>query len=340
MAQEELIPSAQTSAEVFTALSPTETAAPPTKDAIDQLLSNLEGTPVRFVYPTPMANPGTEWRPPAYVPPLALRPDDHFYFQRPNPSDQVNWPHPQYRYGSTYFGDLSVHTGVDFDAKWGSPVLAAGAGEVIWTGAGLYRGIDDPTDPYGLAIAIRHDFGYEGEPLYTIYAHLSEIQVWLGQRVEAGDQIGKVGDTGHTSGPHLHFEVRLGRNDFFGSRNPELWMVPYEGWAVLVGKITTSGGFPLTEHLVQIRDLDTDERWTVWTYVETVANPDDAYDENYVISDLPSGPYEIRVDYWGVKFTTQLFLYPGRTNVVNFHGWTGFELESDHQQAQLLYPPD
>jgi murein DD-endopeptidase MepM/ murein hydrolase activator NlpD len=339
MQQEDLMPSQQPSPVGQGTPEPSATSIAPTEDAIDRLLSDLEATPVRFVYPTPNVNIGSEWRPPAYEVPLALRPEDHFYFRRPTPSDQVTWPHPQYRYGSTYFGDLSIHTGVDIGADRGSPVLAAGSGTVIWTGAGLYRGIDDPSDPYGLAIAIRHDFGHQGEPLYTIYAHLSEILVWLGQRVESGEQIGKVGETGQTSGPHLHFEVRLGRNDFFGSRNPELWVVPPEGWSVLAGKITTTGGLPLADQLIQITNLETENRWNVWTYLQEVANPDEEYDENFVISDLPAGAYEIRVDYWGVKFFTQLYLYPGRTNILNFHGWDGFELESEIEEAELFNPP-
>lgn len=303
------------------------TPEPPTADAIDQLLEELKATPVRFVVPTMMPDQEPAWRPPPYEPPLALRPEDHFYLYRPIPSDEVNWPHPEYRYGNTFFGDSVVHTGVDLGADLGAPVLAAGSGVVVWVGYGLYRGYEDPNDPYGLAIAIRHDFGHKGQQLYTIYAHLEKTDVWLGQRVSGKEQIGRVGSTGHSTGPHLHFEVRLGENDYYRTRNPELWMVPPEGWAVLAGKILGSYGQYLMEHLVEIRNIESGKTWQVRTYRQVAINMDDEYRENFVISDLPSGPYEIRVTYYGVKLTDQLFLYPGITNFITFQGWSGFSRE-------------
>ncbi len=198
---------AEAVAQIATATPPAPTATP---DALQSLLAQLEATPVRFVVPTALPETENPWRPPPYEAPLALRPEDHFYFLRPIPSGEVNWPHPLYRYGGTFFGENTVHTGVDLPADRGTPVLAAGSGVVVWEGFGLYRGIDDPDDPYGLAVAIRHDFGYAGQQLYTIYAHMDRSYVWLGQRVEAGQQIGEVGATGRVSGPHLHFEVRQG----------------------------------------------------------------------------------------------------------------------------------
>jgi murein DD-endopeptidase MepM/ murein hydrolase activator NlpD len=316
-----------------------QTPQPSTPDAIDQLLENLKATPVRFVVPTSVPDGAPAWRPPPYEPPLALRPEDHFYLYRPIPSDEVNWPHPLYRYGNTFFGESAVHTGVDLGADLGAPVLAAGPGEVVWVGYGLYRGFEDPTDPYGLAIAIRHDFGYQGKQLYTVYAHLQKAYVWLGQRVQGKEQIGEVGSTGHSTGPHLHFEVRLGDNDYYMTRNPELWMVPPEGWAVLAGRIMGTYGQYLMEHLVEIRNLESNQKWQVWTYKLVAINMDDEYRENFVISDLPSGPYEICVDYQGVKLTTQLFLYPGRTNFISFQGWSGFSQEEINPQEDQDFQP-
>ena len=65
------------------------------------------------------------------------------------------------------------------------------------------------------------------QPLYTLYGHLSEIDVQVGQQVTAGQQIGKVGQAGIATGSHLHFEVRLGENTYQASRNPELWLTPH-----------------------------------------------------------------------------------------------------------------
>jgi murein DD-endopeptidase MepM/ murein hydrolase activator NlpD len=217
-----------------------------------------------------------------------------------------------------------VHTGVDLGADRGAPVIAAGSGEVVWAGYGLYRGAYDINDPYGLAVAIRHDFGHQGDVLYTIYAHMQSMLVWDGQRVELGEQIGTVGSTGHADGPHLHFEVRTGENRYFNTRNPELWVVPPEGWAVLAGQVRDTVGNQLPEKLITIRSIETDNTWEVWTYTNVTIHPDPTYNENFVISDLPAGPYEITIDFIGRSFIAQMYLYPGQTNFLIFTGRNGF----------------
>jgi murein DD-endopeptidase MepM/ murein hydrolase activator NlpD len=279
------------------------------------------------------------WRPPPYPAPWALQPQDHFLFARPIPSGEVNWPNPRYRYGSTAFGQETIHTGVDLGAARHTPVLAAGAGEVVWVGFGLYRGVEDLTDPYGLAIALRHDFGYDLQPLYTVYAHLQSSQVWPGQRVQVGEQIGTVGDTGRASAPHLHFEVRVGENRYFNTRNPELWLVPAEGWGVLAGRVENTFGGELAEYLVQIRSLDTEQVWEVWTYARGTVVPDEFYQENFVISDLPAGPYAVQIDFSGRRYVTYLYLQPGQTSRVQFAGRLGFLEQPEVAALDLSRPP-
>lgn len=87
------------------------------------------------------------------------------------------------------------HTGIDIASPHGSPVTTAGAGEVIF--AGWMRG-------YGQVIIIDHGSGYA-----TVYAHMSKILVDDGAAVKKGALIGRVGQTGVATGPHLHFEVRV-----------------------------------------------------------------------------------------------------------------------------------
>lgn len=156
--------------------------------------------PFRLTLPTPGAEPVSGWRPPLYPVPWAMSPYDHFYFARPIAADEVNWPLPDYRYGGIFFAGNIVHTGVDIDADFGAPVYAAGPGTVVWAGWGLfYETPGDESDPYGLAVAIRHDFGYQGQQLYTVYAHMSAITTLVGQHLETGDQLGLVGATGATT---------------------------------------------------------------------------------------------------------------------------------------------
>lgn len=268
-----------------------------------------------------------EWAPPPYPAPWVVRAEDHFYFSRPIPSGEQTWLHPRYRYGNTHFGEEPTHTGVDIVGQQGTPVLASGPGEVVWVGYGLYRGVHDETDPYGLAIAIEHDFGHRGQQLFTVYAHLSEVHVWDGQRVQGGDLIGTVGITGDASGTHLHFEVRLGENHYFATRNPELWTVPPQGWGVLAGRLLHWNNRPIEEHLIQLTNLDTEQHWQAWTYVRDTVHPDDHYQENVVIGDLPAGPYEAQVNYWGRAYKSQFYVYPGQTNFIEFVGFEGFRID-------------
>ncbi len=87
------------------------------------------------------------------------------------------------------------HTGIDLAAPTGTTVFAAGTGTVIFAGWSNWG--------YGNSIVLAH-----GPTLYTLYGHLSRINVRCGQFVNAGTPIGAVGTTGNSTGPHLHFEIR------------------------------------------------------------------------------------------------------------------------------------
>jgi murein DD-endopeptidase MepM/ murein hydrolase activator NlpD len=89
---------------------------------------------------------------------------------------------------------VMTHPGLDLSAPMGTQVTAASPGTVIHAG---------PGGNYGNLVMIRHDNGFE-----TRYAHLSAVTVQKGDRVVAGQEVGKVGSTGYSVGPHLHFEVR------------------------------------------------------------------------------------------------------------------------------------
>lgn len=290
--------------------------------------------PLRFVFPTPAPPPVSAWRPPLYPVPWAPTIYDHFYFTRPIAADEINWPSQNYRYGGEFFEDV-IHTGVDIPAPEGTPVLAAGPGKVVWAGYGVYRGGNDPTDPYGLAVTIRHDFGYQDQPLYTVYGHLNQVDVAVGQHVETGDQLGLVGKTGRVTGPHLHFEVRLENNDFYSTRNPELWVAPPIGWGILAGRLMDSNGQLVPQLPLIVTSLANNQNWFGRSYGLEAVNSDPYYQENLVIGDLPAGKYTLRVAYAGLNFTQEIEIQAGLVTYFNFYGKGGFELGSPPEQESL-----
>ncbi len=92
-----------------------------------------------------------------------------------------------------FTGERAYHAGIDIANRRGTPVYAAQNGRVVYTG---YRG------NYGRTVILRHPQGY-----ITIYAHLEKIYVKRSQTVQQGNKIGTVGNTGRSTGPHLHFEI-------------------------------------------------------------------------------------------------------------------------------------
>jgi murein DD-endopeptidase MepM/ murein hydrolase activator NlpD len=304
--------------------SPTLEILPSATVQVDPLVSPPAGSSsasLRFVFPTPRPAPVSAWRPALYDVPWAITPNDHFYFTRPIAADEVNWPLADYRYGAAWPGmENVIHSGVDIDAPVGTPVMAAASGKVVWVGYGLSSGSENLDDPYGLAIMILHDFGYQGYHLMTVYAHLSEIGVVTGQVVSSGEVIGKVGITGLTTGPHLHFEVRVeSSSTFYTTRNPELWLVPPQGWGVLVGKIMLNSWTPLYQQDVYLKSVANGNTWLIRTYADSaVVHSDGYYDENLVLSDLPAGDYIVSLTYDDTVYSHEVTILPGMVNYLSF----------------------
>jgi murein DD-endopeptidase MepM/ murein hydrolase activator NlpD len=103
-------------------------------------------------------------------------------------------------------GSRRFHSGIDIGAPMGAPVVAAGSGTVIT--AGRLGG-------YGNAVVIQHNGVQQ-----TLYGHLSEVFVLPGQTIEQGTVVGRVGSTGNSTGPHLHFESRMSTVDGWVAVDP------------------------------------------------------------------------------------------------------------------------
>ena len=107
-------------------------------------------------------------------------------------------------------GRGAMHAGLDFRGPMGAPIHAAAKGKVSFVGS---------KSGYGNVVEIRH-----GNGLMTRYAHMSKFAAKVGQQVAAGDVIGAIGSTGRSTGPHLHFEVRI--NDRAVNPRPFLEYAP------------------------------------------------------------------------------------------------------------------
>ena len=281
--------------------------------------------PLAVPLPTSGSEPQSSWRAPLYPIPWALTEHDHFYLQRPVTVDNFNSQQPSYRYGGVFFAPDVPHTGVDFAVPEGTPVVAAGDGQVIWAGTGLLFGDDDAEDPYGIAVAIKHDFGWGNKPLFTLYGHLSVAYVQKGDFVKAGDLIALSGNTGFSTGPHLHLEVRLDTNNYYQTYNPELWLAPVQGTGVVVGKLTDGAGEMLLKQEVILENQATLEEFTGKTYgsIYTV-NGDPFYDENFALSDIPAGTYKVRIPYYGYMYELLIQVKPGAVTYFRYRGLMGF----------------
>jgi murein DD-endopeptidase MepM/ murein hydrolase activator NlpD len=114
---------------------------------------------------------------------------------------EEQWTWPVSGTISDYFGTRNGrHYGLDIAAPIGTPIIAADGGAVTKS---YY------SDSYGNVVFIRHDNGYE-----AVYAHLNKRDVQAGETVRSGQKIGEVGNTGHSHGAHLHFEVHKGSWNF------------------------------------------------------------------------------------------------------------------------------
>jgi murein DD-endopeptidase MepM/ murein hydrolase activator NlpD len=136
--------------------------------------------------------PGGQTRPskPPAPPPLTTVPEQY--------SGAMRWPLDAYIVSSEYgerWGKL--HKGMDMAAHVGEPVYAIADGEVIYAGDGLTG--------YGNVVILRHD-----RKTTSLYAHNSELKVKQGDQITKGTLVALLGNTGHSTGPHVHFEIRDG----------------------------------------------------------------------------------------------------------------------------------
>lgn len=227
------------------------------------------------------------------------------------PAERLS-PSSVYLYGTTRLGDLDVHHGQEFENPVGTSVYAVADGTIVVAGTDTVPMCGDDGNKvcgrdlspesggyYGQVIVLQLAQTYNGQKVFALYGHLSKIGVAKGDVVKRGDLIGEIGASGVALGPHVHFEVRLGVNDYAHTRNPILWMTPLAGRGSLAGRITDYRGNLMRGAVVNIVSANGDGgRFTTETYSRDrypAVNADDEIGENFALADLLPGDYIIRV---------------------------------------------
>lgn len=232
----------------------------------------------------------------------------NFPFLRPIPIITVD---PTYRFASTQNGSRELHRGVEFYQAFGTSVLAAGAGRVAFAGDDMDEKVALWPEFYGNYVVIEHDFG--GQAAFTLYGHLSKLDMQTGEMVAAGQKIGEVGASGSAIGSHLHFEARYGQNDYFAARNPELWFAPLEGMGALAGRIYDPN-HPQVRGAVRIQRMEGGKIADYPAYQPMDIYPSELVvenGENFALNDLPAGQYRLTFVYGGKVYERFAEILPG-----------------------------
>ncbi|MEJ2208555.1 MAG: peptidoglycan DD-metalloendopeptidase family protein [Anaerolineae bacterium] len=256
-------------------------------------------TPTSTQTPTPTATPSPTATPTQTPTPTPASAVDHLWLSRPigPEAEGDRSPGTYFPYGATGGGRYHLHHGVDYTNPAGTPVLAAAAGRVIVAGNDLETIYGLKPDFYGNLVIQELDQGFNGQPVYALYGHLSEIGVAVGQHLDTGDVLGRVGMTGVAIGNHLHLEVRLGVNDYEHTRNPVLWLRPGADEGAIAGRVLDAEGQPIPETMVTFFRAAEPNKWwrQVQTYANSEVNADDELGENFALAYVPAGEYLVKV---------------------------------------------
>lgn len=239
--------------------------------------------------------------------------DGHFILQRPIQPPNNDSVDPTYRFASTANGKREPHHGVEFLDSYGTPVQAAADGVVLFAGPDVEAVYSPWTNFYGNVIVIKHE-----NELFTLYGHLSVIDVQTGDSVQAGEKIGEVGQTGVATGSHLHFEVREGdAQDYFSTQNPELWLIPKRDernlkyGTLMLSVVDGESRFQFTDLTIQ-RYVDSSETPEKTFYLVTYVNEMVKGSENAAISGLKAGHYRIALKLNGYLYERWVEVQSGK----------------------------
>lgn len=247
-----------------------------------------------------------------------------FIFQPPISASGVDSIDRGYPFGGTLGGTREIHHGVEFHNPSGTPVLAAAAGRVVYAGDDTTRKFSPWNGFYGNLVVLEHTLGGATfETLYTLYAHLSKINVTHGQSVQPGDKIGEVGMTGTAAGSHLHFEVRTYPDDYATALNPEMWLIPHAGNGSLALLVQDPGGAVRVPDFFNVQyfpDRSGPEafRQQVNPYPAEILETQEPWGEIAALGDQPAGWYRLTFIWSGRLYERWVQVQPMLLTLVLF----------------------
>jgi hypothetical protein len=278
----------------------------------------VQSTPIPQIQPTAALPCTAAW---CIVP-------GHFYLSLPIAPPNKTIPESSYLFGSDEDGTRPPHHGVEFVNPGGTPILAAGDGTVEYAGMDHRVIFAEQPDIYGNLVIIRHKITLNGEALFSLYGHMSKILVSTGDVVKQGQKIGEVGKTGAALGDHLHFEVRVGQNDYAHSTNPLLWLPLNQNSTgqvdgIIVGTITDMEG--RLRYFPNIRILPQDQPpssaspvYNPRSYADSSIPGDPVWNEVFIQTDLPAGSYSVTLTHHNKPQTIQVQVRAGLVTTVHF----------------------
>ncbi|MBP6016272.1 MAG: peptidoglycan DD-metalloendopeptidase family protein [Candidatus Promineofilum sp.] len=225
-----------------------------------------------------------------------------------------------YPYGSDGSGRYLLHNGLDMADEDESLASAAADGTVIVARDDVDEMFGWRCDWYGALVVIRLDELWAGQPVYTLYGHIQDVQVSEGQHVQRGDPVARQGTAGVAVVAHLHLEVRVGENTFGATQNPLLWVEPPAGRGVIAGRLIDPDGRAWQGITVTLIDRSgTADFVNTWTYLDDpqhLIRPGAAYAENFVFGPVAAGSYDVYTKIQGVEYRQPVEVLDGQVSAV------------------------
>lgn len=244
----------------------------------------------------------------------------HFWLTKPLPGGGRTLLNTNYPYGFDALGAYLLHNGIDVAETLGTPLLAVDAGTVVVAQKDDEELYGWRCDWYGELVVVELDRQWLGQPVFALYGHVLNINVVVGDRVGRGEQIAEVGFGGAARVPHLHFELRVGANEFGSTRNPMLWLEIPATRGVVAGRLVDPLGRPWQGVLVNaIAEDEEGQDVTTWTYLDDplhLVNPDEQLAENFVFADIRPGMYELILFLQNTEYRATVEVVGGQLTTV------------------------